>query len=124
MNLFNLIDTNLLINKLQFIINNFDSLDDQYKLILISILILLISIIYIISFILAPSIFNAIKDILPIRVQTFLIKLININRKISVPFVILSSIMVIFSLLLVIFFLSTGTLRVPVTLESILIVNE
>jgi hypothetical protein len=103
---FNLVDTNPLIDKIQSFLNN---LDNQSQLILISILIIILCfvyILYIFSFIIAPSIFDVIKDHLPIRVKTFLIKLININRKLSVPFIILSFICLIISLLFAVIFLS------------------
>jgi len=96
-------------NKLFDKLNNFNNLDNDSLLILYSILIILIClfyIIYIFSFVIAPSIFDAIKDILPVRIKEILIKLININRKVSVPFVILSFITLIIGLLFVVLFLS------------------
>jgi hypothetical protein len=107
---FNFIDTNTLFFRLQSIINNFDNLDTNLKLIIYCILILFICIFYIIyifSFVVSPLIFDTIKDILPLKIKNFLVKFININRKISVPFVIMNFIITIFILLLVIFSLST-----------------
>jgi hypothetical protein len=107
---FNLIDTNQFYNKFNSFINSFDNIDDQYKLIFISILILLICFIYILyifSFVIAPSIFDVIKDHLPIKFNNLIIKFININRKISVPFIILSFISLILCLLVAIFLLTT-----------------
>lgn len=110
---FNLIDTNSLVNKVLSFINNYNNLDNQSKLIvscIIMILIIIIYFIYIFSFVVAPSIFDTIKDILPIKLKNFFIKFININRKISVPFVILSFIMIILTLFFVIFFLSIAVI--------------
>jgi len=113
---FNLIDINLInfiVNRILWLINNYNVLDNQLKLIINCILIILICfvyIFYIFSFVIAPSIFDAIKDILPIRIKDYLIKLININRKVSVPFVILSFIMLIIGLLFVLFFLSIAVI--------------
>jgi len=107
-NQLNIIDTDSLIKKILSFMN-IDNLDNQSYLILYSILIILICIIYIFyifSFVIAPSIFDAIKDILPIRIKDYLTKLININRKVSVPFVILSFIMLIFGLFFAVLFLS------------------
>jgi hypothetical protein len=53
-------------------------------------------------FVVSPLIFDIIKNYLPIRLRDFMVKFISFNRKISVPFVILSFICIIFSLLLVI----------------------
>jgi len=105
----NLIDTNELVNKILSFINNLHNLDIDSQLIMFCVILLLINFIYfayIISFIVAPSIFDIIKDYLPIKVKEFLIKYISINRKISIPFVILCSIFMAFTLLFVIFILT------------------
>jgi hypothetical protein len=106
---FNLIDTNQLINKYYSLIDKFHNLDIDSQLIILSIILVIFGIIYIIyifSYIISPSIFDAIKDILPIKIKNFMIKFINVNRKLSIPFVILSFIMVIICLLVAILALS------------------
>jgi hypothetical protein len=97
---------NQLINKIQSFINN---MDNQTLLIVISISIIILCfayIIYIFSFIVTPLLFDAIKDFLPIKIKDYLIKLIKINRKISVPFVILSFVMLVIGLFFAVSFLS------------------
>jgi len=104
---------NLLIDKILSLINNYNNLDNNDQLIILSILIILICFIYFIYiffFIVAPSIFDTVKDYLPIRFKNYMVKFININRKISVPFVILSFIMIVIGLSFAIFFLSIAVI--------------
>jgi predicted PurR-regulated permease PerM len=104
---------NLFVDKVLFLINNYNNLDNNDQLIIISILIILICFIYLIYiffFIVAPSILDAVKDILPGRLKEFLIKFVNVNRRISVPFVLLSFFMILFGLFFAIFFLSTAVI--------------
>jgi hypothetical protein len=101
---FNLIDVHSFTNKILELMKEIQNLDIDSQIILSCAMILLISFIYlgyIVSFIIAPSIFDAIKDHLHIRIKEFLIKFININRKLSVPFVILSFLLLVFSILFV-----------------------
>ena len=107
---FNLIDTNSLYDNWLSLMNKINNLDIDSQIVIYSILLLILCfvyILYIFSFILAPSIFDVIKDLLPIKIKNLMVKFISINRKISVPFVILSAIMLIFCLLVVIIFLTT-----------------
>jgi hypothetical protein len=104
-NEFNLIDTNSLINKIQPIINNYENLNIDSQILVLSMFLLVVGIyftIYIFIFIVSPLMFDAIKDHLPIKVKNFMIKFISINRKVSVPFVILCFIVIVCSLSLVI----------------------
>ena len=106
---FNLIDTNTFINKVLSSIDKIQGLDIDSQILVFCIIILLINFIYfayIFFFIVAPSIFNAIENILPVKIKSYLMKFININRKISIPFVILSAIFMAFSLLSVILILT------------------
>ena len=106
---FNLIDTNLLIAQIQSIINNFDSLDSEIKILFCIIGLLLLSFIYIIYifvFVVSPLIIDLMKDHLPLRLKTYLLKFVEFNRKISIPFVIFSFIMIIFILSFSVYFLS------------------
>jgi len=106
---FNLIDTNSINDYLFSLINKISTLDTDSQLIIYSIIILICSIFYltyIFIFMVSPSILNAIKDILPIRIKNFIIKSYKINRVLNVPFIILNFIMVVVLILLVIFLLT------------------
>jgi len=99
---FNFTDTNTneFIHKIYSFINNFDiNLFDIDTQLLIYCFLLLLSagffIFYLFFFVVSPSIFNTIKDILPIKVKEYLISYINFNRKISVPFVIIGFICIV-----------------------------
>ena len=88
----NLIDTSSFIYKIYSFTNNFNinNLDIDSRILVLSILLLVISIyftVYMFFFVVSPLLFDAIKDHLPIKLKNFMIKFININRKISVPFV-------------------------------------
>jgi hypothetical protein len=107
---FNLVDINSFYDYWLSLINKINNLDIDSQIIIYSVLLLLIClfyILYIFSFIIAPSIFDVIKDHLPIKFNNLIIKFININRKISVPFIILSFISLILCLLVAIFLLTT-----------------
>src|SRR5215471_1440975 len=97
----NFIDTNKIFIKIQSFIDYFNNLDDESKFILLSIIMIAICLFYVIYmffFMISPALFNTIKDILPIKIKNFMVKFININRIISVPFVILSFICIIIGL--------------------------
>jgi len=101
----NLIDTNELINKILSLMDQYHNLDIDSRMMVLSILLLLIVVyftVYIFFFIVSPLIFDAIKDILPIKIKNFMVRFININRKISVPFVILGFICIIIPVLVII----------------------
>ena len=107
---FNLVDINPFFIKLQSIINNFDYYDTDSKLIIISIILILLCfffIIYIFSFVVSFLILDLIKNHLPLTLKTFLLRFININRKLSIPFVIISFIMMVIALFFATLFLST-----------------
>ena len=102
---FNLIDTNTFVNKILSIMNKFHNLDIDPQILILSILLLAISIyftIYMFFFVVSPLLFDTIKDIFPIKVKNYMVKFISFNRKISVPFVILSFIIIIMCLSVVI----------------------
>jgi len=93
-------------NKILSLLKNIHNLDNDSQIIIYCVILLLISFIYfvyIISFIITPFIFDAIKDYLPIKVNMYLTK--YINRKINTSFIIICSLFVIFSLLFVILIL-------------------
>ena len=105
----NFIDTNSINDYLFSLINKISTLDTESQVVIYAIIILIGSLVYltyIFIFMVSPSIFDAIKDILPIKIKTTIVKYIKFNRVISVPFVILSFIMVILLLLIVIFSLT------------------
>jgi hypothetical protein len=105
----NLIDTNSFYDYWLSLINKIQNLDIDSQIVIFSILLLIICFIYILYiffFVISPSLFDAIKNILPLKLKHFMVKFININRALSVPFIILSFLLLLFCLLLAIFLLT------------------
>jgi hypothetical protein len=102
---FNLIDTNSLINKINSLANNYENLDINTQMLILSILLLaavLYFTVYIFIFVVSPLIFDIIKNHLPLRLREFIIRYMNFNRKISIPFIILGFIVIVVCVLVVI----------------------
>ena len=105
---FNWIDINSFkwVNKIQYIIDNFDNFDSDTKFILCAIsfiFIALVYIIYIYGFIVSPIVFDLIKNYLPLKFRTFIEKIYLFNRKFNIPFIIFSFIFTLLCLFLAIF---------------------